>query len=351
MAWIRTYKGKKGTAYTAVVRLPGRPSLTKTFRRRTDAVKWSHGAESAIREGRLRPDEARRRVTLADLVRDYESAVLSSREGVDARQRRAHLRWWVQQLGACRVTEVTAAAIAECRDRLRRGEGPSGQPAAPATQVRYLATLSHLFSYAVRERELLAENPVRRVRRPAEPQGRLVSLTAEQRARLLAACKASGDDRLHTLTVLALSTAARQSELTGLRWADIDLARRIAVLNQTKNKERRSLPLASLALDLLRERRRVRRLGTDLVFADERGRATFPRKPWEAARAAAGLPDLRFHDLRHAALSEMAMCGATLSELATIAGHKGLAMVRRYQHLSEAHVSGVVERMNAKLFA
>ncbi len=350
MAWIRTYRGKKGTTYTAVVRLPGRPSFTKTFRRRTDAVQWSHGAESAIRDGRLRPDEARRRVTVADLVRDYEAAVLSSRVDVDARQRRSHLRWWVQHLGAYRVTEVTAAAVAECRDRLRAGEGPSGRPAAPATQVRYLATLSHLFTYAVRERELLGENPVRRVRRPAEPQGRIVSLTVEQRRRLLEACQASGDDRLYALTVLALSTAARQSELTGLRWADIDLARKIAVLNQTKNKERRSLPLASLALDLLRERRQVRRLGTDLVFADDRGRSSFPRKAWESARTAAGLPALRFHDLRHAALSEMAMCGATLSELATIAGHKGLAMVRRYQHLSEAHVSAVVERMNERLF-
>lgn len=352
MAEIRRRQGKKATTYTAVVRLPGHPSMAQTFRRRTDAVTWAASTEAAIREARLDPAAARRRVTVAELVADYQATVLSAREGGDVRHRHAQLRWWVRYLGAYRVAQLTPATVAALRDRLQRGElSPAGRPVAAATVKRYLAALAHVFSWAMRERGV-AGNPLPRVTRPREPAGRLVSLSAEQRARLLAACRDAEDGRLHALAVMALSTAARQGELLALRWGHVDLARRVALIEKSKNGERRTLPLAALALELIRERHRVRRLDTDLLFADAvSGRATFPRAAWVAARTAAGLPALRWHDLRHVALSELAMSGATLSELAAVAGHRTLLMVKRYQHLSEQHVGAVVERMNDRLFA
>ena len=54
--------------------------------------------------------------------------------------------------------------------------------------------------------------------------------------------------------------------------------------------------------------------------------------------------------MRHVAATELAREGASLSELAAVLGHKTLAMVRRYQHLTEEHTSGVVEKMNERLF-
>jgi integrase len=350
MAEIRRRQGKKATKYTAVVRLPGHPSMAKTFPRRTDAVQWSRDTEADVRRGRIHPEDERRRLTVADLVADYRAAVLSTREGGDVRHRQAQLRWWVRYLGAYRVAQLAPATVAALRDRLQRGElSPAGRPVAAATVKRYLAALAHVFSWAMRERGV-ASNPLPRVTRPREPAGRVVTLTSEQRARLLAACR-EVDGRLYALAVLALSTAARQGELLALRWGDVDLVRRVAVIEKSKNGERRSLPLAALALELIRERHKVRRLDTDLLFADVRGRATFPQAAWVAARTAAGLPGMRWHDLRHAALSELAMSGATLSELAAVAGHKTLLMVKRYQHLSEQHVGAVVSRMNERLFA
>jgi integrase len=60
--------------------------------------------------------------------------------------------------------------------------------------------------------------------------------------------------------------------------------------------------------------------------------------------------NFHFHDLRHSAASYLAMNGSTLAEIAEVLGHKTLAMVKRYSHLSDAHVSSVAERMNAKIF-
>ena len=74
------------------------------------------------------------------------------------------------------------------------------------------------------------------------------------------------------------------------------------------------------------------------------------KKHFVRAVKEAGIDDFRFHDLRHCAASYLAMNGATLPEIAAILGHKTLQMVQRYAHLSDQHVTGVVERMNKAIF-
>ena len=106
--------------------------------------------------------------------------------------------------------------------------------------------------------------------------------------------------------------------------------------------------LAGPALAVLQELGKVRRIATDLVFAGRRGVAAFPQEAWDEARLAAKIEDFTFHDLRHTFASYLAMSGATLAELAEALGHKTLAMVKRYAHLSEAHTSGVVKRMTER---
>lgn len=78
--------------------------------------------------------------------------------------------------------------------------------------------------------------------------------------------------------------------------------------------------------------------------------AIFPRTAWELAVKKAKLKDFKFHDTRHSAASELAMNGASLHEIAAILGHRTLAMVQRYAHLSEQHTKSVVERMNEAVF-
>ncbi len=197
----------------------------------------------------------------------------------------------------------------------------------------------------------LDHSPVRNVSKLKEPRGRVRFLSDDERERLLAACRQSACSTLYPLAVLALATGARQGELLGLRWPHIDWQRSVAVLHDTKNGERRAIPLHGPARDLLRERGSVRRLGTDLVFARPNGSATFPRKAWENALRAAQIEDFRFHDLRHSAASYVAMNGATLAEIAEVLGHKTLAMVKRYSHMTEQHTSAVVARMNARFLS
>lgn len=353
MATIRARKTKSGTRYMVEVRLKGAKPQTASFARKTDAKRWAQQTEAAIREGRhFKTAEAKRR-TVADLVDRYIADVLPTKSASARSKRERQLAWWRQEIGHLTLADATPRTLAEARDQLAKGRTPRGEVRAPATVVRYMAALSHAFSIAVGEWEWLDSNPMVKVRKPSEPRGRVRYLSEDERHRLLAACRESSSEHLHTVLMLALSTGMRQGEILGLRWADIDLELGQLTLHETKNGQRRAVPLAGQALTLLRERSKVRRLDTDLLFPSrvrlgQQPRPVEIRHVWRRAVVRAGLDDFRFHDLRHTAASYLAMNGASIAEIAAVLGHKTLAMVQRYAHLSPAHTAGVVAAMNER---
>jgi integrase len=350
MASIEKRTGKKGTTYRAVVAI-GTTRRSASFRRKTDAVEWSTKVEHALRDGQHFPDRQERHRTVEDLIARYRTEILPTYSRREQSQRAGKLAWWAARLGSRRLLDLRPSDIAACLDALARGDAPSGRPASPATQTLYLAVIRHALSRAKRKWEWISDNPAQLVEPPTQPRGRVRYLSPAERDRLLATCSQSAELRLHPLVVLAMATGARQGELLNLRWSDIDLTRRHAILQETKNGDRRALALAGPALDVLGEMAQRRLPGADLVFASRRGLATFPREAWERALRDAELEDFRFHDLRHTAASYLAMSGATLAEIAEILGHKTLAMVKRYAHLSHSHVSDVVQRMTEKFLS
>lgn len=214
-----------------------------------------------------------------------------------------------------------------------------------------MAALSHAFTIAMKEWQWIDDTPMRRVLKPKEPRGRVRFLSDEERSRLLTECRASESQYLYTAVVLALSTGGRRMEIMSLSWKDVDLERGIITLHETKNGERRVLPLAGHALDLMKQHAKVRHVSCDLVFPGKSFKAPVDlRTPFENALKRAEIADFRWHDLRHSCASYLAMNGASLAEIAEILGHKTLQMVKRYAHLSEAHTSKVVARMNEAIF-
>lgn len=345
MATIRERKTDKGdTRYQAQVRLKGFPAQNATFNRKTDAKRWIQQTEAAIREGRhFKTTEAKKR-TLEELIERYIRDVLPTKpKSMNAQGRQ--LRWWKKELGYLSLADISPSVLAETRDKLHKGR-------QPATVVRYMAALSHAFSVAVNEWEWLDDNPMRKVRRPKEPRGRVRFLSEGERKRLLAACKASDCKQLYPVVVLAISTGMRQMEIMGISWADVDLNRGYIILHETKNDERRSVPLVGHAKELIQEMAKVRRIDTNLLFFSETKpiAPVFIRTPWGKALKEAEIEDFKFHDLRHTAASYLAMNGASLAEIADILGHKTLQMVKRYAHLSEQHTSKVLEAMNKAIF-
>jgi integrase len=351
MATIETRRGRDGrTSYRARVRVFGHPERTKTFTRKTDAKTWAEHTESDLGRGRYVPTGEAMRRTLAQLVDRYldETLPLKPRNR-DAKGTRRHLLWWKKQAGGYTLANLTAAVINEQKVKLARGKD-RGKPRAASSVNHYLHCLGACLKTAVREYEWLEASPMVKVAKLEEPRGRVRFLDDDERQRLLDACENVPD--LYAIVVLALSTGARRGEILGLRWCDVDLQRGVIVLHDTKNRDRRVLPLAGSALELMRERAKVRKIDDDRVFvnAAKPGAHYNLRRVWPAALAEANIEHFRFHDLRHSAASYLAMNGATLAEISGILGHRTLAMVKRYAHLTDSHVGTVVAKMNAAIF-
>lgn len=352
MAAIETRRNADGTiGYRAKVRLKGFPSQSATFERKTDAKEWAKQTESSMRQGRHFKTAEAKKHTVGELIDRYlrEIEKKNPKRFVDVK---TLLGWWKGEMGVYLLSDVSRALIIEQRDKLLSTKGRNVERRSNSTINRYMTALGNAFTVATNEWEWMEENPMRKISKLSEPRGRVRFLDDEERERLLEACKVSTNPQLHILVVLALSTGARHGELINLRWSDVDWQRRVITLHDTKNKERRLLPLAHYALQLIEEHNKLRNIASDLVFPSpsKPQRPWDSRSAWDAALKRANIENFRFHDLRHSCASYLAMNGASLAEIAEVLGHKTLQMVKRYAHLSEAHTAKVVQSMNERIF-
>jgi len=349
-------------SYRVQIRVKGRPAQSETFPNLKEAKAYAASVESAIREGRHFPHLKSKRTQFAELVERYRDSVMKEGRASSKAVREQHLEWWSTQFTGRTLAEITPDLVAEARDVLAREKFTRGKVqtkkgvAIPpkeysrsgATINRYLATLSHVFTMAVKEWRLVDRNPVRDISKRKEARGRVRFLSDEEREALLAACAKSDWPALHTLVLLAISTGARRGELIHLKWDNVDLKAARAIVRETKNGESRTLPLVGKVLEALRALKLQGSAKSPWVFTQPSG-VPGPHENfdgvWYAALEAAGIKDFRFHDLRHTTASYLAAQGASLLEIADTLGHKTLSMVKRYAHLAQSHKVSAIERM------
>jgi integrase len=349
MGAIRESKKKDGAVtYHAEVRLKGYPPQRESFRTRTLAKKWIQDTESSIRDGRhFRIAEAKKH-TVKDLIDRFTSQWLSQFPHRVVRQT-AYLAWWKDRLGHLLLSDLTSTVLADARDALLAEKTPRGNIRNPSTANRYLAAFSRALTIAMKEWGWIDDTPMRKVSKPSEGKGRNRLLSIEEKNHLLQACQSSPNIHLYPIVLLALLTGMRFGEIVNLKWEDIDYQGRTITLEKTKNGERRVLPLTP-AVEKIFALCRQTDIATGLVFKPtsptNRSGLVDIRNTFVKALKQAGISDFRFHDLRHAAASYLAMNGATQGELMAILGHKTPTMTRRYAHYSQKHVATLMERMH-----
>lgn len=346
--------------YRVKVRLKGHPVETASFTRLTDAKKWAQQTEVAIREGRHFKTSEAKKFTLADTIDRYCTEVLTHKKSNTANQKH-YLSWWKSELGAYRLFDITPSLIVKHRNNLVGTKNKYGREIGATTANRYTQALGHVFTVAMNEWEWVNINPIRKISKYKESRGRVRFLSDEERGALLSACAESDNPHLYLVVVIALSTGARKMEILGLQWKDVDFERQLIVLNETKNDERRVLPLQGFAYKLMTAQKEKAKADCPYVFPSKKVTKDIKsdkflyqpidiRTAWENVLIKADIKDFRFHDLRHSAASYLAMNGASLAEIAEVLGHKTLQMVKRYAHLSEAHTSSIVAKMNDQIF-
>jgi len=226
-----------------------------------------------------------------------------------------------------------------------------------STRNRILSMLSAFFNRAVRNNHM-RENPCRGIPRVKEAMREPPYLDVAAQGKLVAAF----DPPLRSAVALTLDTGLRLGELLRLDWRDVDLASRTVTVRVSKSKKPRRVPLTSRGMTALSEQkaRRGDHAPTvpDPVFGElQRPKATgepdlLPtvRNEWEAGRARAGYPTLRWHDMRHVFAVTAARAGVPLGDLRLMLGHSSLVMVLRYAGHAPANSQDLArDRMEAFL--
>ncbi len=322
-------------SWKAIVRKTGWPTKTKTFRVKRDATDWARQVEDEMVRGVFIDRASSHRYNLNAALDRYLAEVTPTKKPSTALSERRRAKVLANHLGQYSLTALTPERIGQYRDkRLREGKS--------VTSVRLeLALLSHLYTVAIREWRLgLLGNPVSMVRKPAPAAGRNRRLKPSEEKRLLEACDAHSNPMLGWIVRLAIHTGMRQGEIESLTRDQVDLKRRIIKLTETKNGSARTVPLTKQAAGVLREAlsHPIRPIDTPLIFFGDPGRdgerRPYTFKPaWFHALRSAKIKGLRFHDLRHEAVSRLVEAGLNDQEVAAISGHKSMQMLKRYTHL------------------
>ena len=353
MALLKKYYTKKGEKrYKALIRMSGHPTECATFKRKTDAERWIKKTETAIMEGKYFKSSAVKKLTFGDMVDRYVKDELPKKPK-SVQKQTMQLNWWKDKLGKYLLTSVKPSMIAECRDELLNGKTYRDTKRSPSTVNRYIAALSHVYSKAAGEWEWLDYSPVKKVDKMEEPKGRVRWLDDDERARLLKECEKSKNKHLFAIVVLALSTGMRKGEILNLNWKQVDLKRERIILKDTdtKTKKYRNVPLKDIALNLIKQMSKSKRLDSNLLFAgNHHVKPICIREAWRYALKRAKIEDFRFHDTRHSCASYLIMNGASLAEAAEILGHSSIQTSKRYIHLAEFYKSKTVENMNKNIF-
>ena len=314
------YYEKRVDAWRAQIRRKGYPTLSATFDTKAEAQRWAAEVEGDMSRARFVDVREAESTTLKDALTRYQNEVTVGKKG--AKQEAVRIEKWKSSAYATKsIAAIRSSDMAAYRDQeLKAGK-------STATVRLDLAIISHLYTVAGKDWGIEGlTNPCRAIRMPKGSKQRERRPTADE-LKSIYKIAAEMSPELAVIIELAVETAMRRSELVNLRKDQI--RGKVAYLEDTKNGERRCVPLSSRALALLEgiptpiDGGRLFKLKADSVSN------YFP-----IVCEKAKITDLRLHDMRHEATSRLFERGFTLMEVASITGHKTLAMLKRYTHLS-----------------
>jgi integrase len=179
-------------------------------------------------------------------------------------------------------------------------------------------------------------------------------LSAKETNALGNALKAAGEAKAnsHALAIIRLLafTGARRNEIESLKWSEVDLARNVLRLEDSKTGAK-VIPLAPAAKLILAEAPHIE--GSPYVFPAVSGEGHYQGigKVWRAVRKAAKLEDVRLHDLRHTFASYGAAGGLSLHIIGKLLGHSQAATTQRYAHLADDPVQRAADQIGGAIAA
>jgi len=321
-------------------------SASQSFTSMSSAKRWQRataiGLEDgtlAIHKAKVMPKEEVRRltsqiVTMADAIERFT-------QSGDCKVKPSILRFIKKGMGEMAVTDVDKAAIVHFLDSYCEGK-------APSTRNRYISAVSSVLRFCT-QRDWITSNPASLVTKQSEAGNeRDRVITVDEEVALRDACDEQ-DRVLGHIFVMLMATGARISEITGLRWRDVDMKNKIIRLSSssTKNKQARTLFIAGRAWERLEEHSKVRPISDDsLVFPYYTGAEYPATRAFRKASNSIGFDWFIPHLTRHTWASRVsAMQGMTVQRLCQLAGWSSWQMAQRYSHAMQSDNHDVMAQL------
>jgi integrase len=248
---------------------------------------------------------------------------------------KVHLRWLDRFLKDVPLTAINRDLI----DRIHATRKEVS--AANSTVNRTMEVIRAVLRRAANEWEWLDKVP--RIRMLPEPKRRVRWITRDEADRLIAQLP----EHMAVMVRFSLETGLRRSNVTCLEWSQVDLARRTAWIHPDRAKARKAIavPLSAPAVVVLRGQ--IGKHPTHVFTFQGKPVVQTSTKTWYAALERAGIEGFRWHDLRHTWASWHVQAGTPLHVLQELGGWECVEMVRKYAHLSTAHLAEYVDRLSS----
>ncbi len=325
MASIRRHREK----WQVRVRRDG-VSVTKSFLVRRDAEQWARHAELKADRGDLPPDiKQLARISLGELVVRYRNEVTPRKKSADMETivLDAFLR---HPICKKRLSDVSVADFAKYRDERLRDVKTN-------TVRRQLNPIQNLFKVALREWGLpIRTNPVAALSLKNENDERERRIDDNEWDRLLNAVAVARNPLIEPMMRLGKETGMRRSEILRIDAKHVHLMHRELFVPPGKNNKARTIVLTMAAADVLSKL--LKQSGEDGRLFPMTTQAA--KCAWRRVRTRAGLDgqNLRFHDLRHEAISRFFELGLSMPEVASQSGHGDARMLLRYGHARRSQI-------------
>lgn len=223
----------------------------------------------------------------------------------------------------------------KCHHNLHpQGEICTARTVSPSTVNRDLATLSALFSTAVRHSKI-KENPMQMVKKFPEPEPRTRFLTPDEKERLLRELESGENRQMQDIVLIALLTGWRKGQILGIQKADLDSVTQSVLLQKSKRSARRHVPVSSAVWEILSSLAGTR---TDYLFINSKtgGKLGDFKKTWWNILEKVGIKnDFHFHDLRHSFATDLLRLGAREFQIQAALGHASIKTTRGYAHVQD----------------
>jgi integrase len=253
-----------------------------------------------------------------------------------------HLKPYFGDQRADTLTEFTVNTYK--KKRLEQG-------AAAGTVNRELATLKHMLRDAVKAKDLKALPCTFTML--AEPKGRMVVLADKEADALMKGAVGDQDPDTWLFVAFGLNTAMRHREILRARFDEIDWSRGRLFIGKAKAGGREQ-PLTPALVAMLKKEREQRADQDGFIFKPrgkvkhDRGHRGTMQRSFERAVVRAKLDPEKVtpHVMRHTAITRLVEAGVDLPTIQRISGHKTLAMVLRYAHVSGSHIDSAMSALD-----